>query len=270
MNNTLPLKVIKSIIVDRSGSMITMGDKPPEMTYKLLHETYDQSIEENVDTTISLTTFDDVIETIIKNTKISPDIIPSIDNIRNLINPRNCTKFRDTLINELNNLLEEKKKYLKSLSRMVRNLDPYVSTICIIITDGEDNCSISTIDQCKNKVKEFRNDGGQIIFMGANIDTSLIGSMYGMDTNTCLDVHNSNPDAIESGFNAIISTQRQMSSGASNLQFSQMQRSLSYGFTQLQPPNTNLQPPNTIHQTDNNHNNFNYLQPLSCPFNDDF
>jgi hypothetical protein len=274
MNNTLPLKVIKSIVVDRSGSMISMGDKPTEMTYKILRETYDQSIDDNVDTSISLTSFDDIIETIIKNEKISLDNIPSIENIRHFIRPRNTTKFRDTLINDLDNLMDEKDKYLKSLSRMVRNLDPCISMISIIITDGQDNCSFNTIEQCKNKVKEFRENGGQIIFMGANIDTSTIGEMYGMDTNTCLDVHNSDPDAIESGFNAIISTQRQMSSGCTNVQFSQMQRSLSYGITQLQPPNhipSNLNHLSLNNNTISNNNiPFNYLQPLSCPFNDDF
>ena len=43
-NNIEPYAIFKQIVIDRSGSMYSMGDKPVEMTHRLLMETQEQAL----------------------------------------------------------------------------------------------------------------------------------------------------------------------------------------------------------------------------------
>lgn len=252
MMNSIPLKVFKSLIVDRSGSMYTMGDKPSEMTHKFLHDTVSQSLSENVSTLTSFITFDDIVEDVFKNKNLTVDDIPSLQSIRHSLHPRGGTKFNDTIIEELDYLMKQKNDYYNSLPRIVKNLDPNITTIAILITDGMDNSSHNSIEKCHEKIKEFYDSGGKIILMTANIDSQSIGENYGINLDNCITVHNSDPDAIEAGFNAVTCTQRQFSSGIRNAQFTPLERDQSQGLFHT----TNE---NTLEESDEQH----LLQPMS-------
>ena len=65
------------------------------------------------------------------------------------------------------------------------------------------------------------------------MDSVEIGKRYGFDGNTCITVDNSDEKAIESGFSAVMRTQRDMSSGFRNVSFTPMERTSSQPISNL-------------------------------------
>ena len=59
----------------------------------------------------------------------------------------------------------------------------------------------------------YRKNGGKAILMAANMDAEIVGSNYGFNSDRCITVHNSNEEAIESGFRSIGRLQREMTLG---------------------------------------------------------
>ena len=261
MNQQIPIAIFKNIIVDRSGSMYTMKGQQIKMTRKIL---CDNTKCDNKDNTfISLTTFDDYVYYPIINSKIlKTDDVPTISTLKNYMLPRGSTRFNDTLIEELDKLIKYKNDYYDKLHRKVKNLDPQIKMIAMFITDGHDNMSSSTVEECRDKVAEFKNLNGNVIFMSANMNAEEIGQKYGIDRDTCLTVHSSDTNAIQSGFNAIDNLQRSLSAGITNASFSQFDRTSSQGFVQ-----THNSTPNTLPQLQRATNVVNTLPTLDIDIN---
>ena len=166
-------------------------------------------------------------------------------------------------IEELDKLIKYKNDYYDKLHRKVKNLEPQIKMIAIFITDGHDNMSSSTVEECCDKVAEFKNLNGDVIFMSANMNAEEIGQKYGIDRDTCLTVHSSDTNAIQSGFNAIDNLQRSLSAGITNASFSQFDRTSSQGFVQ-----THNSTPNTLPQLQRATNVVNTLPTLDINANE--
>jgi len=104
--------------------------------------------------------------------------------------PRSCTRFNDTLIEQVETLEHRKNAYLNKLSNSARKLNPDVAMVLIAITDGADNCSSKTIFETRRTMVEFRKNGGRAILMAANMDAEVIGSRYGFNPEKSITVHN--------------------------------------------------------------------------------
>jgi hypothetical protein len=227
-----PLAVYKNINVDRSGSMYSMNGKQIPMIHTLLHDTLEQARTTNTPTFVTLNSFDDT-KTTIMNGNILDLQIPTLQRLEHLLCPRGSTRFNDTLIEQLDDLIENKKTFLNGLAKKVKNLNPTIVTVAINVTDGQDNMSDHSLEMCLTKMQEYRKNGGQAILMAANMDAVEIGKRYGFDGNTCITVDNSDEKAIESGFSAVLRTQREMSSGFRNVSFTPMERTTSQPISNL-------------------------------------
>jgi hypothetical protein len=229
-----PAIVLKNICIDRSGSMTSFGGQQYAMTEELLLDSWKQARESNIPTQITLKTFDDQVETMLNKINPNTQNTPSLQIIRENLHPRGSTKLNDTILNSLIQLEEDRDIYLNSLSNEVRGLNPTIVQILVVITDGYDNQSDSTKDYVKDKILEFREQGGEAILMAANMDAQVIGSEYGFNIEQCLTVHNSDQEAIQSGFRSLGTVVRGSSLGIPT-SFTQTQRVQSQNISQMTP-----------------------------------
>ena len=236
-----PALVVKNICIDRSGSMDSFNGKQYEMTEKLLLDTWKQQRESSVKTSITLKTFDTIVTNILY--KVDPVVqdTPSLQLLRENLYPRGMTRLNDTILESLKEIKKCKEEYLNSLSNEVRNLNPKVVEILVVITDGQDNESSSSKEEIKKNIIEFREQGGEAILMAANMDAEKIGIEYGFDSEQCLTVHNSDQTSIENGFDALTTSLRTSSAGVQFTPFTQYQRQSS-----LNTPNDNIDRLQTI------------------------
>tara|TARA_B100000902_G_C27255023_1_gene887367 strand:+ start:669 stop:1523 length:855 start_codon:yes stop_codon:yes gene_type:complete len=218
-----PQLVLISIVIDRSASMQTMKGKHIEMCEKMIENIKSQSLIDDIPTKLTFRSFDDIVETICD--KVNPHDFDIDSNIlKNKLEPRGCTRFRDTIMEEIDHLYDQKKSYLKSLPSSIRQLSPKVVMILNVVTDGEDNMSINSEFECRKVVTNFREDGGKCILMSANLNSQLLAERIGFSKKTSITVHNSDNNAINSAFISVTNLQRELSQGFDNIQFSQADR----------------------------------------------
>tara|TARA_A100001015_G_C14800076_1_gene636565 strand:+ start:53 stop:712 length:660 start_codon:yes stop_codon:yes gene_type:complete len=147
--------------------------------------------------------------------------------LNKMLYPRGSTRFNDTLIEEVEKLEKAATDYKKSLPIALRRLDPLIVRIVIAITDGQDNVSNNSVDQCRDIIKEYRRNNGTAILMAANMDAEQIGANYGFNSDRCITVHNSNEEAIEAGFRSVMRCQREISLGLDSAPFTPFERTSS-------------------------------------------
>lgn len=226
-----PAIILKNICIDRSGSMSSFGGKQYEMTEKLLLDTWKHTRETNVPTKVTLKTFDDRVNIMLAEVDPSSQNTPSLQIIRESLCPRGLTRLNDTILESLDELKRCKEEYLSSLSNEARNLNPKIVQVLVVVTDGIDNESYSLKVDVKEKILEFRRQGGEALLMSANIDAQIVGAEYGFEDDQCLTVHNSDQTAIESGFQSLSLAIRTASAGTPSPGFSQLQREQSLNIT---------------------------------------
>lgn len=226
-----PHAVFKHIIVDRSGSMNSFCGKHIEMCHRLLMETQEESEKTGIKTHISLTTFDDKVNYPMDLVDPTKEDMPDQSQLQKMLYPRGSTRFNDTLIEEVEKLKSHVDNYKKNLPLPLRRLDPLIVTIVIAITDGFDNVSQNSTEICRNIMNTYRKNRGQAILMTANMDAEIVGSNYGFNSDRCITVHNSDEQAIESGFNSIGRLQREMTQGMEVTPITHIERALSCPMT---------------------------------------
>ncbi len=235
----MPVKIFKTIVADRSGSMDSFNGKQYDMAEHLLQDAKKQATETQKSTIVTLVAFDNTANDIMRNRDLLTEDIISREEIEDGLAPRGCTRFNDTLIEEVEKLEKKKNDYLSSLAPSVRKLKPDVATVLIAITDGQDNESRNTTKIAREKMLSFRKNGGRAILMAANMDAEEIGGFYGFNPEKSITVHNSNEQAIESCYRAVSTMARNMSQG------------IDVPFTGLQRASSNMP---TISDNDDNDN----------------
>lgn len=220
----MPSIILKTILVDRSGSMCSFQGKQYDMVEHLLDDSKKQALETKKPTNVKLVSFDNKVDTIIDQDISTYNI--SRPELMEKLAPRSSTRFNDTLIEEINALCEKKDEYLKTLSKKARELNPDVAMVLIAVTDGDDNVSRSSTTETKERMIKFRKNGGRAILMAANMDAELVGGWYGFNPEKAITVHNSNPVAIESCYRAVSNMARNMTQGL-DAPFTALQRSQS-------------------------------------------
>ncbi|RZD41417.1 MAG: hypothetical protein CXT73_05005 [Methanobacteriota archaeon] len=235
----MPTKVFKTIVADRSGSMSSFGGKQYDMAEHLLQDAKKQAVDTQKSTEVTFVTFDDEPQDLMRDRDLLTEDIPIRHELEAALCPRATTKFNDTLIQEIERLLEKKAEYLASLSKDVRKLNPDVATVLIAITDGADNSSSKTVFEARRTMVEFRENGGRAILMAANMDAEIIGGRYGFNPDKAITVHNSDERAIECCYRAVSQMARNVTQGI-DVPFSPLQRNLS------QTPNTVPSSPNSF------------------------
>lgn len=180
------------IVVDRSGSMSSMNGGQIEQIYKLINEQKDLSLKNDINTRISLVSFDDDQEYIVDNINLKEYDVPDYAFFNDKLKPRGCTRFYDTVIECIKKQKDNIKDEISKMHREVKTLDPNVKRILYVLTDGFDNMSKSSVIDLKLMLEEERNDSHfNTIFLGANIgDVEEIAESMGFNRTSALTIGN--------------------------------------------------------------------------------
>ena len=118
--------------------------------------------------------------------------------------------------------------YKNSLSKEVKNLNPEIKRILVVLTDGKDNYSKHKENDLNIRLKRLREDGLLAIFLAANQDAVTTGNIYGFSSDTSLTIGS---DYLTSsrGMGYVNKLCRSVSSGESSvsLAFTQVERDTS-------------------------------------------
>ena len=165
---------------DRSGSMSSFQGSAASSLYTSIIDHKQNSKDNNVKITYSLTTFDERVEHPFQNVDIH-DVDLSEDDAKNLVQPRGLTRLYATAIEDLARLRKTVKK-IKS-----ENPDATVKGIFELHTDGADNESRPLTSRDLNAaVTAARTEGIVCIYAGANQDAITTGTSYGFSADLSL------------------------------------------------------------------------------------
>ena len=204
--------------IDRSGSMCSMKQEAIDGTYDYLKTSAETAYNNGSRGNITFGTFDDVIETVMEKASFHEVLSLLKDNgkewIRENIAPRNMTKLRDAVIEDVNCLRREKRAIEENLSKEVSNLNPTIIVSYAVFTDGMDNQSRNSVEMMCEAVKAARDEDIICMFLAANQDACSTGQRFGFSSDHSLNVASHGSQA-ESGFrSATTATQRAVTDGA--------------------------------------------------------
>ena len=165
---------------DRSGSMSSFQGSAASSLYTSIIDHKQNSKDNNVKITYSLTTFDERVEHPFENVDIH-DVDLSEDDAKKLVQPRGLTRLYATAIEDLARLRKTVKK-AKS-----ENPDAIVKGIFELHTDGADNESRPLTSADLNAaVTAARAEDIVCIYAGANQDAITTGTSYGFSADLSL------------------------------------------------------------------------------------
>mmetsp|Transcript_28313 Transcript_28313/g.39513 ORF Transcript_28313/g.39513 Transcript_28313/m.39513 type:complete len:203 (+) Transcript_28313:2-610(+) len=155
---------------------------------ELLHEQQRTAKENQVPTFISLTTFDDRVETTIECDDLLMCDLPSITTLEEWLKPRNSTRLIDTAIERLEALEANIQNYLETLSAdTLKQRSGRIARSFVLLTDGKDNRSERTSSDLKKRLEDARkNTDFQAFFLGANQDAISSGARFGFNADTAM------------------------------------------------------------------------------------
>ena len=244
-----PVKSFKTILADRSGSMCSFSGKQYDMAEHLLKDAKKQAVETNQSAYVTFVTFDDKVNTLLDNADLLCVDVPLRPDIEDALLPRHTTRFNDTLIEQVDALTQKKDAYLNSLTRAARRLNPDVAMVLIAITDGQDNESKHSVAETREKMIQFRKNGGRAILMAANMNAEEVGGWYGFNPEKSITVHNSDEAAIEHCYRAVSGMARNLTQGIDAPAFSSLQRAQS---SQITPADDSDEDNGPLDWADNN------------------
>ena len=165
---------------DRSGSMASFQGSAAQSLYTSIIDHKQNSKDNNVKITYSLTTFDESVEHPFENVDIH-DVDLSEDDAKELVRPRGLTRLYATAIEDLARLRKTVKK------TKTENPDATVKGIFELYTDGADNESHPlTSTDLNTAVTSARTEGIVCIYAGANQDAITTGTSYGFSADLSL------------------------------------------------------------------------------------
>ena len=163
---------------DRSGSMSSMGDSPQEGIKGFMRDQKELS-ENGGNVYLQVVTFDDQAEVVYSGNagKVTKT---DLKRCGEEMTPRGCTRLYDTAIEAINAQAGRIRKLKASWPKSIRDLNPKISVIFALLTDGNDNSSKKTSKDLQNAVTKHRKEfDANCIFMAANQDAICTGKDYG-------------------------------------------------------------------------------------------
>jgi len=140
------------VVLDQSGSMSSMNDD----VYAGAREVIDDLPEEAV---VTFTTFNHIVT--LGERRSKGDVLTSLATR----STSGTTALRDAIVRAVE--YEER--------------DPHDCTTVVVVTDGIDNASASTVAQVRWAVQRCTDRGWRVLFLGANQDAVTTASQYGID-----------------------------------------------------------------------------------------
>jgi hypothetical protein len=194
--------VIIEAVVDRSGSMSTLGSVPATGVMDFIKQHQTLARRNKTKTLFTLTTFDDTAETPIDAVDMRSWLCPSPTALAQMVYPRGLTRLIDTFMERLHALERRLVRFNRGLSRQVRALKPKVVAILLVITDGQDNMSERfTAADLNKRVKAAKRKGISVLFLGANQDAISTAATFGVGAGAAL-TFGATPQAAGAAFQA--------------------------------------------------------------------
>lgn len=218
-----PNIVIAGFTGDRSGSMCSMNNAPSDGLFSWIND-QKKSVKDNSQVgKLFVSTFDDEHDVRIDGENIA-DVDSTLEQCREWMHPRSMTKLYDSAIDDLDRLIQAKANYEKNMPRSLKALDPKIVIVWACMTDGDDNSSIRTMEDFKNKVKEAQDvHGMKCFFLGANQDAVMTGQQYGFQQDCSL-TFGATDSCAENAMRSVGQVMRQASSGSQEVGFTQNMR----------------------------------------------
>lgn len=178
-----------AMVVDRSGSMQTMGCEVSGGCNAYLEECLKGDLEDSTTTSVTFTRFDNVVECLHDNVPLASGIrITDAD-----VSPRGSTALYDGIGVTLQRTVQT-----------LETMDFVPKVVVFILTDGQENSSEtwSKADITKQITKlQEAPYNWDFYFAAANQDAMQAGGAIGMDTSSCLS-YSASPRAMSSAFKA--------------------------------------------------------------------
>ena len=194
--------VIIEAVVDRSGSMASLGTVPATGVMDFIKQHQTLARRNKTKTLFTLTTFDDTAETPIDAVDMRSWLRPSPTALAQMVYPRGLTRLIDTFMERLHALERRLTRFNRGLSRQVRALKPKVVAILLVITDGQDNMSERfTAADLNKRVKAAKRKGISVLFLGANQDAISTAATFGVAAGAAL-TFGATPQAAGAAFQA--------------------------------------------------------------------
>jgi len=249
--------------------MISFEGTPQIQTRELISQQKDSSKKNNSSINLTLVSFDDTSTRWINNLDVNNIQDPTDTDLMNWLEPRGTTRLIDTILEELTKQEKRVEEYSKNLPRMVRDLNPTISSVMQILTDGADNRSINGDEVLKRAIISAQKKGVVIIFIAANQDAIRTAHRFGINENTSLTIGN-DPETSLCGLRGANELMRSVSDGYQNQTFSMNVRQSSqplntiesYSDSDSDYGSDDDSPPPTIAMT----GHCNYVSPLRSTF----
>jgi len=226
-NNTAPPSFVDVVfVVDRSGSMVSMGNGLVKGAQKFI-ETHSTLAGDSDSYNLRVVSFDHSPTQIyngnatgfFKHPSHSSDLIEGL-------RPRGTTRLYDTILEEVEKQAIRVNGFKDTLSPTVKALDPRIVVILAVLTDGEDNVSIAKSLTVRNSIKKhIRDFDATCQFIAANLDANYVGKKMGFPVETCLQMDPDPQHAVAAMDSVAFSCVRTIS--GESPEFSQIERTSS-------------------------------------------
>ena len=220
-----PLAVFAGFTGDRSGSMASLQGSGQTGLYNWIKETCASTLNKGSEGRMFVTTFDDVAEKKMVDVPMK-DVTVSVMECHEWMRPRGLTKLFDTAIQDLARLQSAMKAYKAALPAATRALNPRVSAVWALLTDGQDNQSTFNASDMNRAVTLARKNGVMCFFLAANQDAMVTGATYGFNPAQACTFRSAHAEAAY----AMGATQQNMAAAATRgvpLPYTQLQRDTS-------------------------------------------
>jgi hypothetical protein len=171
---------VLAMVVDRSGSMQTMGSEVEGGCNAYLDEQRKSDAEDVATTHVVMCTFDNTVECVHDNAALT-DVAPIT---HEQVEPRGMTALYDAIGDALTRT-----------AAVVNGLDHAPNVTIFILTDGQENSSHKWSKQAIateiGKLQKPEGGGWDFYFAAANQDAMAEGSRLGMDSEQCMSFGNS-------------------------------------------------------------------------------
>lgn len=228
------------LVVDRSGSMVSMGDGLLTGCEKFIKEHSDMAKSFNMTEgtyRLRIVSFDNTVEVLYNGN--ATDFYTKKSNVEELTKgliPRGTTRLYDTIIEEVDHQTTRVDAFKQTLHPSVLSLNPRIAVICATLTDGEDNMSRHHSRHVASKIEaHIQTYDATCQFIAANQNANVTGAGMGFPIETCLQM-DADPDHAAAAMECITSSCLRTISGESP-HFSQVERSMSASLVPNWRPN---------------------------------
>jgi len=212
---------------DRSGSMSALAGAGQTGLYDWIKDMCSDTLNQGTDGYLFVTTFDDTAEVRLEN-KPMKDVAISAEDTREWMRPRGLTRLYDTAIEDLARIQRAVRNYKKNLPPAVKMLNPRISVVWALLTDGQHNVGHMTSQDLHTAVTIARKNGVIPFFLAANQDAIMSGEKYGFARANAM-TYRAAPAEATAGFRAVQTQMLRSATQGCPRGFTQMQRDVSAG-----------------------------------------